>query len=1714
MLATEKVIARVAFEIVSRAFLQGPESARNSIRIKNLTLMEISEFIKAWELLAASRDLERVRLLVASDATGDYPESIRADPTKSITYYRNNNEFGLVYIETKDESDEQGLKNLFTIRDGNFLDGTFDEGDDFSVPNELIKHSLVLAGLATVSNDALIYKRILEVLAGLNASNYTVPLRNFVEFTAQSCVDYCNKGCPLTEEEIVKLIGKNLLKLGMFPDEFWRQNESQISRRLQLNMLRASLAASATTDLNIERTVTDCHRTKFKDDTGIALPPQEQEAYRNACIEYCLAPSDSLRATLPYFIFAQIFQKDVQGLPLGDRVQNEIADLAPARLGELRDLGVIDGLNARFQDDARRFLESEPTNTSDSPLREYLSKQTSRMVEKLATPVPERARNPLLKIAQIVREFRERNDLSNGDYRVELRIPQNFNIDNSTTIGLFAFLYGETIKSVCDAVDSNINQLSFSADERLIEHYPPPKLTPPNNEDTVDNNYFKEEDEDWKRWAPLPLEFLLVNIETGSVIDSEVAIEWLPNNVEYLALFWFASTCETYCDWVGPLRSQPGQSMSALVNMVSDRKVNIDSFSTPQAINSFSNDPIFQRLSELRSKFSEHCNLFGISIELLNNTFDEWSLILNQAASVFIPNGDLPTGMSEFLNTDCIQNDEGNQVLMIQTHPLKLRWIASYLKTSSQLAIEAIEGSLNLNPQNPSLYFDWIEGLSPYQQPATHASINGETLFSLEERGWTEVYGKASATIASPFGTNLNPSITTEIIRQVSGYLYAHPYKSDGLRIVVVTEAAASLPADIVHGVRKGEFKDIALTIDLIIPRELWELATREFELVDTDNRLVGLGSLFPAVQLNLHDLKTVIDEGREYLKDQYYDLAIVPQLLDNNVSTDAKTEDVPASPLGKFDPLLDDPTYIESTNSSSAFWVSLRPKMFDPAIAKWSTLVVRHERRHPVAPDRPDSLDFIDTRINFNNTARFFGLLHECSHWVIIVERHITRDQIETLDSRPEVLSLRDGIGPSGLFTLIVSSTTGKEFIIDRLTRKIARVYGYIHQHLNKDANPRDYAEHVYDEARQISPRLTLDALGISRTTEEILGLSVARRVVNKLYPTNLSEGFTAWISLDEHPEWFASTSTMRADMVRLSVWPLENGVGVDLLVLESKLRRIGYDGHGVDQVSKTLKTFESVLTPKSQAAPTDGTLWRNMLLSAVDTLSSKAVTVYGIRADQQSPRKQSRVPEDIRKLFRDGDISSISLTGVFSICEYSIDKPISVEEYPSDPRVKIIKSGGDALISDDFKIDTTLLKSNPPSPTQRSDLQVSVQQTLDGNEEATKLIGPEACVTGPISAHHKSEKSEGLVLGGSTKENDRTPSVQARYLTKAELDRRYQVILDTLATYGVTVSKTTGDIQYAIEGPASILFRVKPKHGVSPHKLSSQHDSLKLALALDSAQDIRFDIDKGYVTIDVPKSDSDRYFVSAQQMWAKWKRPEAGLKVPIGEDRFGNIVDIDFSSSNSPHLLIGGTTGSGKSEALNTILVGFTEFYSPQEVRLKLIDPKSTELEHFSDSEFLDGEIGWEDTDAIEILNEAVEEMQKRYAQFRESKVRSLHDYNLQASDSTRLPRWVIVLDEYADLTSEPEAKKTIEGHLRRLAQKARAAGIHLIIATQKPDASVISTNLRSNLPAQLALRVKSGIESRVIMDDVGAESLTGKGDAFLKESGVLTRVQCAKV
>ena len=360
--------------------------------------------------------------------------------------------------------------------------------------------------------------------------------------------------------------------------------------------------------------------------------------------------------------------------------------------------------------------------------------------------------------------------------------------------------------------------------------------------------------------------------------------------------------------------------------------------------------------------------------------------------------------------------------------------------------------------------------------------------------------------------------------------------------------------------------------------------------------------------------------------------------------------------------------------------------------------------------------------------------------------------------------------------------------------------------------------------------------------------------------------------------------------------------------------------------------------------------------------------------------------------------------------------------------------------------------------------------------------------------------------------------PEVESE-ASRAQLEDTYDKLLRLLNDRKISLYRPEDGEPYIIDGPASVLYRFDPDYNVDPKKVEAQGKSLHLILKLEEQQKVRISMHLGCVNIDVPKLSHERYYVKAQELWEKWRRPIDGLAVPIGINQRKEIIDIIFSDADSPHLLIGGTTGGGKSEALNTILRGLLEYYSAKELGLILVDPKGNELIEFENSPFLKESIGTNASDAIEMLGKCVSEMEYRNktlfteaSRANNKRINSITAYNKLVDDSKKLPWWLIVLDEYHDLTSDPDDKKEVERLIGRLAAKARSAGIHIIIATQKPTVEVINSTLRSNLPAQLALSVKNVHDSRVIMDENGAEVLNGKGDGFLKLGGKLNRIQCA--
>lgn len=339
-----------------------------------------------------------------------------------------------------------------------------------------------------------------------------------------------------------------------------------------------------------------------------------------------------------------------------------------------------------------------------------------------------------------------------------------------------------------------------------------------------------------------------------------------------------------------------------------------------------------------------------------------------------------------------------------------------------------------------------------------------------------------------------------------------------------------------------------------------------------------------------------------------------------------------------------------------------------------------------------------------------------------------------------------------------------------------------------------------------------------------------------------------------------------------------------------------------------------------------------------------------------------------------------------------------------------------------------------------------------------------------------------------------------------KNELKEMAEHLIDTLDEYGVKAS--ISDIS---RGPTVTRYEVKPAPGVKINKITNLSNDIALRLA---AQSIRIEAPipgKPAVGIEIPNKNKQmvriREILGSQQ----FIEAKGALTVALGKDIEGNIVLCDLSKM--PHLLIAGSTGSGKSVCVNSMLMSILYKYSPQEVRMVLIDPKSVEFDMYNGIPHLLVPVVCEPKKAAGALQWAVSEMLKRYGMLKEHGARNLDNYNKLAEETgefEKMCRIVIVIDEMADLMIA--SPKEVEDAIARLAAMARAAGMHMVLATQRPSVDVITGTIKNNIPSRIALAVSSQIDSRTILDEGGAENLIGYGDMLYHPMGNSkhTRVQ----
>lgn len=404
-----------------------------------------------------------------------------------------------------------------------------------------------------------------------------------------------------------------------------------------------------------------------------------------------------------------------------------------------------------------------------------------------------------------------------------------------------------------------------------------------------------------------------------------------------------------------------------------------------------------------------------------------------------------------------------------------------------------------------------------------------------------------------------------------------------------------------------------------------------------------------------------------------------------------------------------------------------------------------------------------------------------------------------------------------------------------------------------------------------------------------------------------------------------------------------------------------------------------------------------------------------------------------------------------------------------------------------------TVINQNNLPTQQNQQINQQNTQQTEENLQNIAEpvIIKPEAQKMVTTSQVEKEPQKEYVFpklsfLNQNTCANNQTDDM--------ELRENSYLLIKTLKSFNVNAQ-----VINISKGPSVTRYELSIEDGIKVSKILGLSDNLALSLAASS---IRIEAPipgKSAVGIEIPNKEVTSVFLSEVICTEKFQKFPSKLSFGLGKDITGNVIVTDIAKM--PHMLIAGATGSGKSVCINTLITSILYKANPEEVKLMMIDPKVVELSVYNGIPHLLTPVVTEPEKAAGVLNWAVNEMMERYNLFAQTGTRNLVGYNdlMVENGEKKLPQIIIIIDELADLMMV--AAKEVEASICRLAQLARAAGIHLIIATQRPSVDVITGLIKANIPSRIAFAVSSGTDSRTVLDTVGAEKLLGKGDMLFK-------------
>ncbi|SDW59074.1 DNA translocase FtsK [Flavobacterium degerlachei] len=515
----------------------------------------------------------------------------------------------------------------------------------------------------------------------------------------------------------------------------------------------------------------------------------------------------------------------------------------------------------------------------------------------------------------------------------------------------------------------------------------------------------------------------------------------------------------------------------------------------------------------------------------------------------------------------------------------------------------------------------------------------------------------------------------------------------------------------------------------------------------------------------------------------------------------------------------------------------------------------------------------------------------------------------------------------------------------------------------------------------------------------------------------------------------------------------------------------------------------------------------------------------IYVIFKIKLSPEKIQSFFENTKKEIK-SDLGTVAATkgdGVYNLEEFAITEEKELEDIPVKPKPAQFEVDKEALkptISHSSEIKLT----PSPKPTAAEVAAADTSSTLD-DTFVVETAPEEEIIEENLASRLVSDF--GLFDPTLDLSNYKYPTIDLlkEYSTggitinQEELEENKNRIVDTLRNYKIEIAQIKATV-----GPSVTLYEIVPEAGIRISKIKNLEDDIALSLSALGIRIIAPIPGKGTIGIEVPNKNPTMVSMKSVIGSAKFQEAEMELPIALGKTISNETFVVDLAKM--PHLLMAGATGQGKSVGLNAVLTSLLYKKHPAEVKFVLVDPKKVELTLFNKIErhylakLPDSEdaILTDNAKVVNTLNSLCVEMDNRYSLLKDAMVRNIKEYNekfkgrkLNPDNGHRfLPYIILVVDEFADLIMT--AGKEVEVPIARLAQLARAIGIHLIIATQRPSVNVITGLIKANFPARIAFRVTSKIDSRTILDTAGADQLIGRGDMLYTNGNDIVRVQCA--